>query len=293
MHDSGLNDYEPRKEHHLTLVNTVSENKTGFTKRQITSVELAQNMYKTLSYPSMKDFKCVIISNQLKDFPVMIQDIDVAMKIWGNNIAAMKGKTTRSKTDPVARDYVKVPNELLKLHKENIFFVNQITFLLTLSRSICFTAVNHLADRTVPHIFKAFKEMYQYYLQRGFHITMVHADGEFTPLKTLLESIPGGPMVNLASANEHLPEIKCLIRVVKEQCRATRAQSPVSHNPQAHDDPYCTQCRQAVEFFSNQGESVRHSKSKDYHVWRDFRLQEASDSSAWPVSPSPQVRQSS
>jgi hypothetical protein len=31
------------------------------------------------------------------------------------------------------------------------------------------------------------------------------------------------------------------------------AQSSVSHNPQAHDDPYFTQCRQAVEFFSTKG----------------------------------------
>jgi hypothetical protein len=92
---------------------------------------------------------------------------------------------------------------------------------LTLSRKITFTAVNHLADRKVPQIFKAFKEIYQYYLQRGFHITVVHADGEFAPLKPLLESIPGGPVVNLASANEHVPEIERQIRVVKERCRAT------------------------------------------------------------------------
>jgi hypothetical protein len=35
MHKSGLHYYEPRKEHHLTLFNTVSESKIGFTKRQI------------------------------------------------------------------------------------------------------------------------------------------------------------------------------------------------------------------------------------------------------------------
>jgi hypothetical protein len=64
--------------------------------------------------------------------------------------------------------------------------------------------------------------MYQYYIQRGFHIKTVHADGEFAPLKPLIESMPGGPMVNLASANEHLPEIERRIRVVKERCRATR-----------------------------------------------------------------------
>jgi hypothetical protein len=138
MHKSGLHYYDPRKEHHMTFVNTVSENKTGFTKRQIKCAEIARNLYKTLSYPSMKDFKWVIQINQIKDCPVTIQYIDIATKIWGNNIAALKGKTTWSKTHPVARDYVKVPKELLKLHKEvflktDIFFVNKIPFFLTLS----------------------------------------------------------------------------------------------------------------------------------------------------------------
>jgi hypothetical protein len=184
----------------------------------------------------MKDFKWVIQSNRIKDCPVTIQDIDGARNIWGKNIAALKSKTTRSKSIPVARDYAKVTIELMKLHNEvilttNIFFVTKIPFFLTLSHKICFTSVNHLADRTVTHIFKAFKEMYQYYIQRGFHIKTVHVDGEFAPLKPLIESMPGGPMVNLASANKYVPEIERIIRVVKERCRATRHSLPFERIP--------------------------------------------------------------
>jgi hypothetical protein len=109
MHENSLHYYDPRKEKHLTLVNTVSENKEGFMKRQIKGADTARTLYKTLSYPSMKDFKWLIQSNQIKDFPMMVQYIDVALKIWGKDIAALKGKTTRSKLIPVARDYVKVP----------------------------------------------------------------------------------------------------------------------------------------------------------------------------------------
>jgi hypothetical protein len=69
-------------------------------------------------------------------------------------------------------------------------------------------AINHLADRSVVNIFKAFKETYQYYLHRGFHVMTVHTNGEFEPLKPLIEAIPGGPHVNLASKNEHVPEIE-------------------------------------------------------------------------------------
>ena len=110
--------------------------------------------------------------------------------------------------------------DLLKLHKEvfltlDVLFVNKISFLLTLSQRICFTAVNHLAKRTVPQIFVAFMEIYQYYMHSGFHITTVHSDGEFSPLQDLVAALPGGHVINLESDNEHVPEIERKIRVVK------------------------------------------------------------------------------
>jgi hypothetical protein len=66
MHKCELHYYNPRNEKHLVFVKTVSENKEGFTKRQIKGADLARTMYKTLSYPSMKDFKWVIRINQIK-----------------------------------------------------------------------------------------------------------------------------------------------------------------------------------------------------------------------------------
>jgi hypothetical protein len=158
----------------------------------------------------------------------------------------------------VARDYVKVPMELMKLHKEvflttYIFFVNKIPLFLTLSRNICFRAVNPLADRTVSHIFEAFKETYQYYLQRCFHTTMVHADGEFAHLKPLIESMSGGPMVNLASANEHVPEIERRIRVVKEQCRETRHSLPFERIPKLMTINIVLNVVKLLNFFRTKG----------------------------------------
>ena len=57
--------------------------------------------------------------------------------------------------------------------------------------------------------------MYQFYLHRGFRITMVLADGEFEPLKNLVYSLPGFLLVNLAASNEHVPDTERRIRVVK------------------------------------------------------------------------------
>jgi hypothetical protein len=122
MHDIGLHYYDPRKEQHLTFFNNVSKNKEGFTKMQIKGADQGcgyrTNLYKTLSYPSTNNFKWVIRRNQIKYCPGMVKDIVVALKVWGKNTAALKGKTTRRKSMLVAGDYVKVLMELMKLHKE-------------------------------------------------------------------------------------------------------------------------------------------------------------------------------
>jgi hypothetical protein len=124
----------------------------------------------------MKDFKWILQSNQIKDSPVLVVDAEVALKIWGPNIAVRKGKTMRSKPEVVVMDIVRIPKEIQEVHKIismniDIFFVNQIPFFITLSRNICFTMVMHLANRKLVNIFKAFKGIYVYYLQKGFQIT--------------------------------------------------------------------------------------------------------------------------
>ena len=60
---------------------------------------------------------------------MIVQDIDIAHDIWGRNIAGLMGKTTRKKPIHMSGGIVKIPKELVNLHKEifmtaDIFFVN-------------------------------------------------------------------------------------------------------------------------------------------------------------------------
>ena len=63
-----------------------------FTKRQIVNADLAHNLQAGMAYPSIKDLKWVVQSNQLKDCPVSVEDVNVALKIWGPSVALPKGK---------------------------------------------------------------------------------------------------------------------------------------------------------------------------------------------------------
>ena len=120
-----------------------------------------------------------------------VQDIDVDHNIWGKSVPDLKGKTTRKKPIHVAGELVQVPKQLVKLHKDIYFkayllFIITINFFLTIIRKICFTAVNYLSKIKLETIFKAFKEIYNYYMKSMFHITTIDADGEFSLLHTMI-----------------------------------------------------------------------------------------------------------
>ena len=128
MHESGLHYHDPRGED-FSFVTTVEGNKLPFTKRQIEAAEKARSLYASLGYPSVQDFKWILQSNQIVNCPVTVVDAEIALKIWGTNIAALKGKTTRSNPQHVVTIIVKIPVEIQDLHKLitisiDIFFFN-------------------------------------------------------------------------------------------------------------------------------------------------------------------------
>jgi hypothetical protein len=73
--------------------------------------------------------------------------------------------------------------------------------------------------------------MCSYYFQQGFQIVFIKGDGEFAPLKAWMAMVYGAPKLNLASANEHAPEIERKIRVIKEWVRAIIYSIPFNSLP--------------------------------------------------------------
>ena len=103
---------------------------------------------------------------------------------------ALKGKTTRKKPIYTSGEIFIIPKGLIKIHKyvfmtAGILFVNEIPFFISLNCNIIFTAVSHIFDRKTTAAFKHFKEIYMYDLKRGFIITTIHVDGEFSPIQAL------------------------------------------------------------------------------------------------------------
>jgi hypothetical protein len=95
------------------FVDSVEENKHGYTKRQFESSKQARKLYHTLGCPTIENFKHLLGHNMIKNCPVTIADVSTAERFFGPDIVTLKGKSTRKVPVPVKTDEIKIPKELL------------------------------------------------------------------------------------------------------------------------------------------------------------------------------------
>ena len=172
MHPSGLHVHDPAG-NVFSFVTTIEGYKVHFTKCQIAGAEKAWMLHASLGFPSQRDFKWIFQSNQIMECPITVQDAKIVYRIWGLNIAKLKGKMTWKTPTLVELDIVQILKEIRELHHHvslsvDIFFVNNIPFLITLSRNIRFTTVTHLADRRMQTILQSIRRNCALLLPEGF-----------------------------------------------------------------------------------------------------------------------------
>ena len=93
--------------------------------------------------------------------------------------------------------------------------MNNLPFLITISRNIKFGRVECLPSRKQEDIFAGIQNVIKLYNKRGFHITTVLADPEFESHKSDLHD-KYNISLNVASAGEHVPEVERFICTTKE-----------------------------------------------------------------------------
>jgi hypothetical protein len=159
-------DYNTNGGNPISLVNhsvkSVKENKLLYTDRQIQRAKLARSIYHAIRMPSLKDFKMIITSNTIKNVPITINDINISEKVFGPDIGALKGKTTRQKPAPVVSYYVEIPKELVYNHQSVVLCmdgmkINGVPFLTTISRSIMYQTAEWIPHQT-PEAYRSVLE---------------------------------------------------------------------------------------------------------------------------------------
>ncbi len=280
-------DYSTNKNHdevsHVNVcatnvaIDSVDENKKMFTDRQVQRAKLARQLYRhSLGTPSLNDFKVIVTNNSIKNLPITLDDVKLAEQIFGPDIGALKGKTTRQKPTPVVSDYIEIPPELIMNHHNIVLCmdgmkINGVPFLTTVSRNIMYRTVEWIPDQHSKSYRSVLDNVFRIYNRAGFKITTIHCDNEFRPLMDELEDVYNVHM-NYANPQEHVPEAERNIRVIKERFRAAFHRLPFSKLPKIMVKILAMECAKKLNFFPPKGgvspyyspRMILHQENLDY-----------------------------
>ena len=70
----------------INLLNTVQENMTGLSKRQIENAKKSRELYVMVGHPSIKDFRTMIQQNMILNYPITDEDVTNSIEIYGPDI---------------------------------------------------------------------------------------------------------------------------------------------------------------------------------------------------------------
>ena len=168
----------------------------------------------------------------ITNFPVTVHDVNNANRIFGPDLANLRGKTTRTKPERVRIEIVQIPKDFVQMHKyvtlvADVMFVNGLPFLVTSSRGLSLVTIEYLPSRTTKRLVHSLNRVCAIYATAGFVVPVAMMDMEFEKLKELMNNMT----LNTTSAREHVGKIKRKVRVIKERARGTTNTLPYSIMP--------------------------------------------------------------
>jgi hypothetical protein len=263
---------ETLEQHHVT---TVKENMTGFTKREVDGAKLARKVYRALGCPSLESFKHALRTNLIKNCPVTTQDAINAEHIFGPDVGAIKGKTTRKPPPVVRDDHIEIPDEIK--NRDNltlcmdIMYVWGLPTLTAVDKTIRYRSAEPLDDRTTKSLYSSLDVILREYNKAGHTITSIHCDREFRRMMNPVSDELDVEM-NYTNTDDHVPEAERNNRVLKERVRALANSLPFKKMPKVMIRKAVQHSARQLNLFPAKGGvskylspyTIMHGKSVDY-----------------------------
>ena len=204
------------------MVTTVRGNLEGYTRHEIEKAKEARRLQGMIGNPTERELEGLVREKLIANCPVTVQDVHNANRIFGPDLANLRGKTTRKKPEHVRVDYVEIPRDIIDMHKyvtlvADVMFVNGLPFLVSSSRGISLVTIEYLPSRTAKRLAIALERVLKVYAKGGFAVQTMMMDMEFEKLVDFLPTVA----INTTAAREHVGEIERKIRVIKERARGT------------------------------------------------------------------------
>jgi hypothetical protein len=203
------------------FLNTVACNKGNYTRREIEGANKARALYKKIGRPSKKEFNDILQNNLIQNCPVTSDDAKRALKIYGPDVATLKGKTVKKQNRGIPNyQAAQIPAPVIAQYNNvrlfvDVFWVNKSPYFHTISEWIKFRTVSAISNRYKRALLMETKAVTNMYETRGLNVTRIEGDREFACISNDVLPIP----INIADVDDHAAKVERSIRTIKERTR--------------------------------------------------------------------------
>ena len=218
----------------IILHNTTTDPRTeGFSNKQVrraTSVDRIRQ----IMCASEADMRLVSKGQVMPDANVTPEDLLITNKIFGPNLAGLKGRSTRPPSKPVNPSMEPISPSILANNSRvqvaiDIMFINKCRFLVSYNKVLKYGTLHRLLDAKQLSLERCLKEIDKIYQRRGFRITHLLADNQFQCLQDCAVSLH--TLLTIVPSDGHVHEIERFIRLIKERCRGLYNTTPFKGVP--------------------------------------------------------------
>ena len=221
MNNDGIdkNDIVPQSERHaITAPTTVREREKLYHRHEIRRAKEAQRVCRCLGYEGYDGLLNIIRTGAFSNLGITPQDVRRANDIYGPLIAHIKGTSTRKK--PEFRNPIKIERvmDIMQALHVDIMYVEQIAFLIGVSKPMNLVTVEKLPKTSASFIGKVIYNFIDTYRSNSYEIERVISDNEPSVAGPLsrLPGIKHDPV----GTGVHVSVIESKIRRIKEKVRA-------------------------------------------------------------------------
>jgi hypothetical protein len=220
---SGLCLYQKSRPVQSYGVETVKENESKYTKRQIENAKLAIEFIRNSGFKSPDELMKRI--SVIKDMPLVGQDIARALDVYGYPEDYLKGKMKNSKSKAVVTEFMpRITTKRQIGHVDNFWVAGQGFVLMVIKPlHMVFTfplTTKHAASK--DEMVMAITRFKKLLLSKDLVLDVVICDREFMCVDGEIE----GLKVELVTTDGHVPVAERMIQVIKESARGCMASLP-------------------------------------------------------------------
>jgi hypothetical protein len=163
----------------------------------------------------------MIKAGSIINLPITIHDVYRAFRIYGQDIASLKGKTKLKTPVVIKPEFIPRPLRSAQVMHLDVMFVNRDPFLLTVSSPLGLTIATHLnGSASSKNILNAIKDQVNIYKVENFIVDRILTDGASAMVTLLPELQDQGIRVEVCGTGQHVPIVENKIRQVKERVRS-------------------------------------------------------------------------